>query len=89
MIDDTCVGTISLFRYESVDFEPEQITLLKTFAAQAAIAIQNVRQFRELQTRLEREEASRQILSVNSQSRDDEKPVFDVILENATRLCNA
>ena len=61
--------------------------LLETFAAQAVIAIENVRQFRELQTRLEREAATREILSVISQSRDDEQPVFDVILEHAARLC--
>ena len=64
-----------------------EIALLEGFAAQAVIAIENVRQFRELQTRLEREAATREILSVISQSRDDENPVFNVIVENAARLC--
>jgi GAF domain-containing protein len=70
-------------------FSNDEIALVQSFAAQAVIAIENVRQFRELQTRLEREAATREILSVISQSRDDEQPVFDVILKSASRLCNA
>lgn len=53
------------------------------------IALENVRQFREVRTRLERKTATKNILGVISQSSDDELPVFDTILENATRLCNA
>ena len=83
------IGTISLRRTEVRPFTSDQIALLETFAAQAVIAIENVRQFRELQTRLEREAATSGILEVISQSRDDETPVFDVILESAARLCNA
>ena len=83
------IGGIALFRHEVRPFAADQIALLETFAAQAVIAIENVRQFRELQTRLEREAATGQILSVISQSPDDEQPVFDVIVENAARLCNA
>jgi len=84
-----CLGCIALYRREVELFDPQQIALVETFAAQAVIAIENVRQFRELQTRLEREAATREILEVISQSRDDEKPVFDAILESAARLCNA
>ena len=73
----------------STPFSDDEIALVKSFAAQAVIAIENVRQFRELQTRLEREAATREILSVISQSQDDEQPVFDVILKSASRLCNA
>ncbi len=83
------IGTIDLFRREVKPFSDDQIALVESFAAQAVIAIKNVRQFRELQTRLEWEAATRQILSVISQSRDDEQPVFDVIVQNAARLCNA
>jgi GAF domain-containing protein len=83
------IGCINLRRSEVLPFTPDQIALLETFAAQAVIAIENVRQFRELQTRLEREAATREILSVISQSRDDEQPVFDVILKSASRLCKA
>ncbi|MEW9922383.1 GAF domain-containing protein [Marimonas sp. MJW-29] len=83
------VGCIVLFRQEVNPFSAEEIALVETFAAQAVIAIENVRQFREVQKRLEREEATRQILGVISQSRDNEKPVFDTILESACRLCDA
>ena len=83
------IGTFVLYRRDVRPFAPDQIALLETFAAQAVIAIENSRQFRELQTRLEQEAATREILSVISQSRDDETPVFDVILANAARLCDA
>ncbi|MFK7875748.1 MAG: GAF domain-containing protein [Paracoccaceae bacterium] len=53
------------------------------------IAIENVRRFRELQTRLERERATSDILEVISKSRDDESPVFDLILKTAAELCGA
>ena len=74
-------GCLILFRDEVRPYSDDQIALVETFAAQAVIAIENVRQFRELQTRLEREAASREILGVISQSRDDDSPVFETILE--------
>lgn len=80
-------GAISLSRREVRPFSEGDIQIVETFAAQAVIAIENVRQFRELQTRLEREKATREVLSVISRSRDDEAPVFDTIFENAIRLC--
>ena len=83
------IGCLVLFRQEQKPFTDDEIALVETFAAQAVIAIENVRQFREVQTRLEREAASRNILQVISQSRDDEKPTFNAILENACRLCHA
>ncbi len=83
------IGTICLIRHDIDPFTPAEIALVQTFAAQAVIAIQNVRQFREIQRRLEREAASRQILEVISQTRDDDLPVFHSILTNASRLCNA
>ncbi|MEM9062943.1 MAG: GAF domain-containing protein [Pseudomonadota bacterium] len=83
------IGVIVLWRTEVDPFEPDDIALVETFAAQAVIAIENVRQFRELQTRLEREAASAEILEVISQNRDDEQPVFDAILQRAMVLCDA
>ncbi|MEM7188927.1 MAG: GAF domain-containing protein [Pseudomonadota bacterium] len=83
------IGTIGLYRREVCPFTEEQISIVQMFAAQAVIAVENVRQFRALQARLEREAASAEILEVISTSRDDDKPVFEVILENAARLCNA
>ncbi|MCP5075996.1 MAG: GAF domain-containing protein, partial [Rhodobacteraceae bacterium] len=81
------IGTVTLFRYEVSPFNDFEISLVETFAAQAVIAIENVRQFRELQNRLQREAATKQILHGISQSRDDEQPVFDLIVELAKELC--
>ncbi|MEO1687264.1 MAG: GAF domain-containing protein, partial [Pseudomonadota bacterium] len=86
---ETAVGSLTLSRREVKPFTPDEVALVETFAAQAVIAIENVRQFRELQTRLEREAATREILEVISSSRDDEAPVFDAILNRARRLCGA
>ncbi len=83
------IGCVWVFRREVRPYVEDEISLLQNFAAQAVIAIENVRQFRELQTRLEREAATRRILEVISRSRDDEQPVFETILENARRLCDA
>ncbi len=83
------IGAIGLWRREVKPFSEDEIALVETFAAQAVIAIENVRQFREVQERLERERASSEILQVISQSRDDDTPVFKTIVENAARLCNA
>lgn len=83
------VGCIEIYRREVQPFTPDEITLVETFAAQAVIAIENVRQFRELQARLEREAATRDILEVISRNRDDDRPVFDLIVQNAARLCGA
>jgi signal transduction histidine kinase/CheY-like chemotaxis protein len=83
------IGCIVLSRRELRRFTPDDIDLVETFATQAVIAIENVRQFREVQTRLERERASAEILKVISRSRDDEAPVFDTVLSNARRLCGA
>jgi class 3 adenylate cyclase len=83
------IGCITLFRREVKAFTDDEIALVETFAEQAVIAIENVRQFREVQTRLEREQASREVLQIISQSRDDEMPVFNSILERAARLCDA
>ncbi|MDH3668808.1 MAG: GAF domain-containing protein [Paracoccaceae bacterium] len=93
---DRAFGCIALSRREVRPFTDDEIALVQTFADQAVIAIENVRQFQavqtantELETQLQREAAAREVLQVISQSRDDEQPVFDVILENAARLCRS
>jgi len=87
--DGEPVGAITIGRRRAQAFADNHIELVKTFADQAVIAVENVRQFKEIQIRLKHEEATSEILQVISRSRDDEQPVFDVILENATRLCDA
>ncbi len=86
---ETGVGCIVLYRREVAPFSDEEVDLVRSFAAQTVIAIENVRQFREVQTRLKREIATKDILQVISQSRDDEHPVFQSIVDNAARLLNA
>lgn len=89
LLDGRAIGTFGMFKREVAPFTQSDQELVEAFAAQAVIAIENVRQFREVQTRLEREAATSEILEVISRSRDDEKPVFDVVLRNARRLCGA
>ncbi|WP_299722450.1 GAF domain-containing protein [uncultured Tateyamaria sp.] len=89
MTDAGGIGALILFRKQVKPYTDDEIALVETFAAQAVIAIENVRQFREIEARLEREAAAREVLGVISRSRDDEMPVFEAILENASRLCKA
>ena len=84
--DQEAIGCILLYRREVSPFSDDHIALVETFAAQAVIAIENVRQFREIQRKLEREVATSEVLSVISQSRDDDQRVFDALLEKVVSL---
>src|SRR5207237_2360410 len=80
------IGVIAVWRRFVRRFSDKHVALVKTFADQAAIAIENVRLFNETKAALERQTATAEILKVISSSPTDIQPVFDAIVNSAARL---
>ena len=94
--EEQAIGVLTVRRTEVRPFTDKQVELVETFADQAVIAIENVRLFDEVQARtrelseaLEQQTATSEVLGVISSSPGELEPVFQALLANAVRLCDA
>jgi signal transduction histidine kinase len=87
--ENTLVGTIAIYRQEVRLFTDKQIELVRNFAAQAVIAIENTRLLNELRELLQQQTATAEVLQVISKSPGQLEPVFQIMLQNAVVICEA
>jgi GAF domain-containing protein len=87
--DNELLGAFFIYRIEVRPFTDKQVDLVRSFASQSVIAIENTRLLNELRESLQQQTATAEVLKVISSSPGHLTPVFQAVLENATRLCEA